>query len=354
MAQQHFIDDKSVPASKSEIDLFSLPPTQVAIENGFWLEVNPRNTLTRAGPFEFNLTPDPYYVDLNSNYLYLVISVVKTDGSVISPPMVATDRYTIAPINLIGATFFRTVKLYLNNKLVFDSGDTYHYRAYMETVLNYSDGAKRSLLQARGYYGDTGGQMDTNNDGFVKRGKMITDGRQVELMTPLHIDLAMQERLLLNHIDIRLELHRNTDSLLMQRIGAGAATTFKVNVHSMSWFVRRVDVLKTLALGLEAQLAREAALYPIRHVMIRTIHIDQGRRETNAIPILGGQIPRRIIVTLVGANAYHGVVTHNPFNFKHYNVTRMVVTAGGVDFPRNPMTFDFSNKRYTKAYVNLF
>ncbi len=69
---------------------------------------------------------------------------------------------------------------------------------------------------------------------------------------------------------------------------------------------------------------------------------------------MGGQIPRQIIVTLVGANAYHGAVTHNPFNFKHYNVTWMVVTAGGVDFPCNPMTFDFTNKWYTKAYVNLF
>ncbi len=176
MAQQHFLDDKSFPASKSEIDLFSLPPTQVAIENGFWLEVNPRNTLTRSGPFEFNLTPDPYYVDLNRNYIYMVISVSQMDDGDVPAPG-ANANHVVAPINLIGATFFKTVKLYLNNKLAFDSGDTYHYRAYLETVLNYSDSAKRSFLQSRGYYPDTAGKMDVaTNVGFNDRGKLITAG----------------------------------------------------------------------------------------------------------------------------------------------------------------------------------
>ncbi len=171
-------------------------------------------------------------------------------------------------------------------------------------------------------------------------------------MTPLHVDLAMQERLLLNHIDIRLELHRNPDYFCLHRVTGGVE--YKVQVHDMSWFVRRVDALKTLALGLEAQLAREAARYPIRRVVIKAIHIDQGRRETNSIPILGGQIPRRIIVGLVTATNYHGALGNNPFIFQHFNVSQMVVTAAGVAFPRNPMTFDFSGKRYTKAYVNLF
>ncbi len=37
------IDSSSVPGTKSELSLFDVPPTQVAVENCCWNEINLRN-----------------------------------------------------------------------------------------------------------------------------------------------------------------------------------------------------------------------------------------------------------------------------------------------------------------------
>jgi len=63
------IDHTSVPSGKSELDVFSVPTTQVAVKNGFWCEVNPQNTLTNSGPYEFHIPSDPHFLDLAKNYI---------------------------------------------------------------------------------------------------------------------------------------------------------------------------------------------------------------------------------------------------------------------------------------------
>ncbi|MCP4115683.1 MAG: hypothetical protein GY737_09810, partial [Desulfobacteraceae bacterium] len=80
MAAQ-LLDERSVPSGKAELELFSVPPTQVAIDSGFSFEVHPKNTLTTAGPYEFNITRDPLYIDLSRNYIYMKLKITKGDGT---------------------------------------------------------------------------------------------------------------------------------------------------------------------------------------------------------------------------------------------------------------------------------
>src|SRR5437867_3392387 len=126
------VDSLSVPSTKSELDLFTVPPTQVVIKKGYWDEIHPTNPVTNEGPYEFRIPPDPHLLQLSKNYLYMKLSITKTDGSALK-----ADDALVAPINLIGKTFFKQVKMYLGGKLVFDSGDKYMFRAFMETELNF-------------------------------------------------------------------------------------------------------------------------------------------------------------------------------------------------------------------------
>ncbi|MCP3662908.1 MAG: hypothetical protein GY696_10490 [Gammaproteobacteria bacterium] len=61
----------------------------------------------------------------------------------------------VGPINAIGKTFIKQVKLTLNGVEVFDSGDKYAYQAFMETELNYGYDARYSHLQSSLYSQDT-------------------------------------------------------------------------------------------------------------------------------------------------------------------------------------------------------
>lgn len=93
----------------------------MAIERGFWLETHFKHTITDNGPFEFHLPDDPSYIDLAKRKLYFHGnfncqnngSNVDTDGSV-------------GPINALGKTLFKQVKIYLKNKLCLDSVTLIH------------------------------------------------------------------------------------------------------------------------------------------------------------------------------------------------------------------------------------
>ncbi len=272
MAQ--ILDAASMLSGKSELELFSVPPTQVAIDNGYWLEAHLKNTLSNSGPFEFELTQDPFYLDLSHNYIYMQLKITKEDGSDVDAPTVeaGVNKYPVAPINLIGKTFFKTVKLWLNNKLCYDSGDLYAYRSYLETMLNYGKEAKDSHLQAALYFSDVAGLMnDKKNTGFRQRGKWCKESRTLEVMAGLHTDISNQSRLMVNHINVKLELHRNSDDFCLMSLVPNSK--FKIKLLNMSWYVRRVDLLKTLSVGLEMYLSKNVAKYPIRRdVNVRTAY----------------------------------------------------------------------------------
>ena len=59
------ITDKSEECYTSEIDLFSLPYTQTAVETGLWDKITPKNVLS-TDFLEFYITPNAkQFIDLS-------------------------------------------------------------------------------------------------------------------------------------------------------------------------------------------------------------------------------------------------------------------------------------------------
>lgn len=350
MAQ--ILDEQSQLMSKAELDLFSVPPTQVAIDNGEYCEIYPKNTVTNDGPYEFQITRDPLYLDLSRNYLHMVVKLTKGDGTDLDA-LPAAEGLNGVPINLFGKTFFKQVKVWLNNKLAYDSSDTYAYRTYLESELNYGIDAKNTHMQSAMYYRDQAGIMDTwDNSGHKQRGELVKTSKVFEVMAPVHSDIFNQDRLMLSNMDIRLELHRNSDKFALMSFQDPADV--KVNILSMMWFVRKVRILPSEALMIENHLARHVAKYPIRRVVVKTLHIGGGRRDIPTNTLFMGQIPRRIIMGCVDKDAFFGSMSKNPFNFKPYGIRQVQVIAGGKIYPRNPMVLNFEGNQYTRAYLSLF
>ncbi len=55
------IDSLSMPGTKSELNLFDIPPIQVVVENCHWNEINLRNACIHTGPYEFHVGPNPQF-----------------------------------------------------------------------------------------------------------------------------------------------------------------------------------------------------------------------------------------------------------------------------------------------------
>ena len=79
----------------------------------------------------------------------------------ILPNAKEAEYATVAPINNFVHSLFIQMDIFFNETLVSSPKNTYQYRAYIETLLNYSQPALILHLTSGLLYADTPGCMDT-------------------------------------------------------------------------------------------------------------------------------------------------------------------------------------------------
>ena len=360
-----FVHPGSCECNKSELDFFALPPTQTAIDKSYWVEHRPLTTLSDdGGPIEFVISGSgEEYIDLSETYLQVKAKIVKsdtggeleqtetttsgTDGSTTTTPGADAG---VGPVNNFLHSMFSQVDVSLNERLVTPSTNTYPYRAYIETLLTYGPAAKESQLTQALWYKDKAGFMDdttTHNDGFTQRRKWIKNSREVEMMGKLHLDLAFQEKPILNGVDIKMRLIRSKNAFCVMGDG-------KVVIKDVSLYVRKIKVNPTVQLAHIKALDRASAKYPIRRIETKVFSIPKGNMTANQENLFLGQLPKRIILGLVDNKAFSGHKEKNPFNFDHNNVDFLALYVDGAQVPSKPLQPDFNNNLFIRSYASLF
>ena len=152
-----YVHPFSKRCDKSEIDLFSVPPTQQSLERGRWIGYAPLSSVENTdSPINFLVTGTDEYIDLSKTILTVTGKIVKDNESVLD----GANQTNVAPVNNFLHSLFKQVDVYLNGKQVTPAMGTYPYRAYIENLLNYDASAKESQFSSALYYKDTATHMD--------------------------------------------------------------------------------------------------------------------------------------------------------------------------------------------------
>ena len=203
------VHPSSVESTTSQLDLFSVPPSQTSLEDENFTEYHPVSVFTSTGPIEFTVSAEnSNYIDLANSFLYVRASVTGSDGSDLAKDV------EIAPECNFLHTLWSQIDVYLNGSLVTQSNNNYPYRAYIENLLNFGQEAKTSLLSAVLWYRNTSGHFGSctaANTGYTQRKVLAAESKEIDMMGKLHIDLAFQNRYLLNGVEVRLRLIRSKD-----------------------------------------------------------------------------------------------------------------------------------------------
>ena len=342
------VHTKSCESVHTGLDLFALPPTQTAVQDGLWVEYHPLATLAAGAPIEFAVsgaTAD--YIDLSNTYLYVKAKVLRQDGT--NPPADAV----FAPVNYWLHSLFSQVDVLLNNTLVTPSENTYPYRAYIESTLNYGREAKTTHLTSALYYQDTASQMNSlngdNNAGFRERHARAVAGRDVDMIGRLHCDIFHQERYLLNNVDIKIRLipSKNTFNIM------AAADNFKSIISHASMFVRKVRLNPAVTLSHAKALERGTAKYPLKRVVVKTFSIPRGNVSVVQDNLFLSQTPNRLVIGLVDSAAFNGESTSNPFNFQTLGLSFLSLYLDGKQVPSKPLQPNFVTGQYVRSFFNL-
>jgi len=343
-----FMHAASSEATKTELDLFSLPPTQTSIEHGSWVHYKPIASISNDGPLEFVVPgAGDYYMDLAHTHLHLTVKILNDDGT-----NLAADA-SVGPINNWMHSLFGQVDVYLNQKLVTPAANTYPYKAYIQTLLSYEAAAKESHLASALWYPDTAGHFESRaaeNIGYTQRARYTAASRKVDLYGPLFADIFNVERLMLNEVELKVKLIRSKDVFSLM----GGAATYQVQICDATLLVRKVKIGHKFLLAHSAVLARDTAKYPITRCETKAITIPAQVSGKVLDNIFMGQTPHRIVIGLVGNTAFNGSMAHNPFNFAHHNLNFLSLYLNGEQIPTKPLQPDYANNLYIQSYNTLF
>ena len=376
-----YVHPFSKRCDKSEIDLFSVPPTQQSLERGRWIDYAPLSSVGNPdSAITYLIAGTDEYIDLSKTILR-VTGKITAEGGV---TLTGGNQTSVAPVNNFLHSLFNQVDVYLNGKQVTPAMGTYAYRAYIETLLNYDVSAKKSQFTSALYYKDTATKMDeagslpgsspktinnvtgvrtgainseatltkeevkiteagSGNQGFAKRSKFIRNGKQFVLSGPIFADIFMNDRLLLNMVDVKVVLNRsNPKFCLMDLSGSGTPQVKpEVKLTDAILKIRKVKVDQAVSDGIERMLKQTPALYPVRRVECKILTVPQNFPTTRQDNIFSGIIPKTFVVGFVAVDAASGVYTKNPYNFAHFGVTSLSLTANGEEIPFKQLTLKY-------------
>jgi len=116
------VNNDSCECVTSSLDLFSVLPTQTAVEVGNYVDYHPITNVTNGSPIEFDIPASGTdYIDLSKSMLYLKAKVVQQNGHNLPP------NTLVPPVNLWLHSLFNQVDISLNGTTVTTANDTYAY-----------------------------------------------------------------------------------------------------------------------------------------------------------------------------------------------------------------------------------
>lgn len=348
------MDERSMLTLKSELDLFSVPPTQLAIDESSLLEVHPIATITDdISPIEFYIEGNGQnYLDFAHTFLHLTARIVKADGGELG------DDDKVTTINYPLNSCFSQCSVFLNDKQV-SSQVNYSYRSIIEALLFYDEASQSKLLSTGLFYKDTEGNFNTldptlttnqKNLGLAKRYEKTKNSKLIDLLGPLHIDLANQDKLLINGVSVRIKLVREKDSFVLM----STTTGYKFQIKSARLLLRKVNVNPSVYIAHQKALDIGVIKLNLRKIEVKTFTLASGLQSTAIPNAFVGNLPTRVIISFVTNKSFNGSYDENPFFFKNFGINYICLQQENKMIPTKPYTPDFANDCYNRAYYGLF
>ena len=338
----------------ADYDLFSVPPTQLTVEKNIITEHRPLSTLTPDSMIEFSVSSAiDEYIHLRETMLYikLKIDIVRATGSNIT----AADWKKIQPVNNLLHSLFRSVDLEIEGKSVTQAPQTYPYKAYFETLLGFTDEAKKGYLSSSFWYDDQDKKtaIDEAQTKRITPDTITADGKgkSIELFGKLHLDLAFQPKALLGGTKLKFTLIPNNKAFYLWHTATEIPT---VTFESAALYVTRSKLAYPVVEAHNLALTRGTAKYPIMRSNVRSFTVPTGSLDVNLDNAILGQIPRRMFLAMVDSKGFNGSGKDNPFKFEHFNLNYLTAAVDGVQYPSIAYTPDFTNGLYAREYIGLF
>lgn len=321
-----YLHASSLPVSKSEVQIFAIPPTQTAIESTYEVEYRPGASLDQANSYEIDIPASEDFTDLASTYVNLLVNVTTGDGKALE-----ADK-AVSTIENFGNALFNQIDMILGSINTMKANNTYHYQAYIED----------RLFKHKNH-------TDIGSEGYTNQ-----DPRSCDMYFRLHLPMCEQDKLLINGVPIRFKFSKTKEDFVLLKRNVEASGPFKLKFEKFSIFIKRVKLFpeahKSIIMGLE----KGPAKYFITRNEVKHFSISAEQTSVAIENVYSGSLPKRLLIGLVDDKAFTGDLSLNPFKFENFGVNYIALSMDGVMIPSIPYQPNFSEKQYTREFMCLY
>ena len=328
--------------------IFKVPPTDISINAYRMATIQP--TTTGINPMEFIVPGLEDFVDLGRSYFTMELSLKKDDNG----NLVANEK--LWPVNNLAHSIIKQIDLQLNGTLISPQSDTYHYKAYLETLLNYDREDGKTVLGPQGWFNQVdfpphwtnnntnsaGPHVDWTNLSANHKGALAAmvaetakyaGGVTHSLVFTPHLEVFYTGKLLVPGIEIKMKFHFNSPNLFLNGVAlAGRLVEGDVKLRFHLCQLRLNDAIYT---SLSAKRHNEGAMvaYATVRSEIRTFSMQGNLVRFDMPNLFQNRVPDRLIVGLVDSRAFNGDVTQDPFCFQKFGLTSIKQIVKGEEYP---------------------
>ena len=341
------------------LNLFAVPPTDVSMLSYRMVPISPFTT--GINPVDFQIDPQEDYVDLSRSYFQLEWTLKKSGGG----DSAAADKSHL--VNNIAHSLFKQISVRVNGTLISPQTDTYHYKAYIETLLNFDrDDGETTILKPQGWFNHlnvpdtlTANQQNKDHNDFkamdeetqqtvltMQEQNKKHDGGKARILTFVpDIEVFHLSKLLVPRVQIGIQMYFNSPALWYMKYTGGVDYRLNVEDIKIKLFLCQVKVDVSIYRDLMISMERGDRLvsYPTVRSEIRTYNITQNERHVEINNPFQNRLPNMIVIGLVDSLAFNGDVGKYPFSFKDYKLTSIQQTVNGEVYPYRPLELDHTN-----------
>ena len=318
-----YLHEASLPASKSELQIFSIPPTQTAIESSYEVEYRPSASLESSNSYEIHIPPSEDFTDLASTMLHLVVSIKTKDNTAI------TAEAGLQAVDNFGNSLFEQVDLSLGSVNTVQANNMYHYQAWFEDLFF---------------------KHPNNVDSGFKAPSLLGS---FDLYFRIHSPLCEQDKLLINGVPLLFKFTKNNSGfpLILKK---GDTNEYKITFEKLGVHIKRVKLFPEAQRSIISGLEKAPAKYFITRNDVKSFAIPAGQSSASIENVFNGILPRRVLVGLIKDLTSTEASRGDPFQFEHYNTNYITLTVDGVMTPSIPYTPNFGENQYMREFVNLY
>lgn len=307
-------------------------------------------TIINSSVVEFKVHSVDSFIELNKTELEVKFRITKANGE----NLVVADKVSI--INYPGATLFSNVEVTLNDKTITHGTSNYAERAIMETLLSFGKDASKNWLQAGLFFKDDAGHMDNAdptaadavaNTGLKKRAEFTNLSKLVTTRSKLHLDIFNQPKPLVNNCRMYLKFTKNKDAYCLMSGMANAQ--YKVEIEEMILWIRKLTVSEAV----QKSVVGKSIVMPIVRAIQKEFTVTAGGKTFVENNLHSGQLPTKIIMGFVRNDAHVGNYKRNPFNFHHFDASKVSLFLNSQVVDGRSLSFDFDNDQYIDGFWSI-